>query len=35
MDVWGESDFNLLAEVSEVARWSRPDTFEELITKAA
>ena len=35
MDVWQGEDFNLVESVSEVARWSRPDEFEELLRKAA
>ncbi|MGH7271285.1 MAG: DUF1828 domain-containing protein [Polyangiaceae bacterium] len=35
MDVWQPEDFSLVDSVSEVARWSRPDEFEELLHKAA
>ncbi|MGA2449824.1 MAG: DUF1828 domain-containing protein [Polyangiaceae bacterium] len=34
MDVWQPEDFNLVDSVSDVARWSRPDEFEELVRKA-
>ncbi|GIX08277.1 MAG: hypothetical protein KatS3mg115_2680 [Candidatus Poribacteria bacterium] len=30
-DVWREEDFRLLEEISEIARWSRPDEFEKLL----
>ncbi len=35
MDIWQAEDFKLVESVSEVARWSRPDEFEELLRKAA
>lgn len=31
MDVWQPEDFSLVDPVSELARWSRPDEFEELL----
>ena len=31
-DVWGPEDFGLLEEHSLVARWSRPDEFEHILT---
>ena len=30
-DVWRPEDFNLVKEISEIARWSRPDEFELLL----
>ena len=30
-DVWRPEDFNLVDELSEIARWSRPDEFESLL----
>lgn len=31
-DVWTEEDFNLVESISEVARWSAPETLEQLLT---
>ena len=31
-DVWTEEDFNLVESISEVARWSAPQTLEQLLT---
>lgn len=31
-DVWSEEDFNLVESISEVARWSSPDTLTQLLT---
>lgn len=31
MDVWGEQDFNLLKDLSVVARWSQPEEFVEVL----
>ena len=31
VDVWRPEDFSLVDEVSEIARWSRPDEFESLL----
>ena len=31
-DVWSEEDFNLVASISEVARWSAPETLSQLLT---
>ena len=33
-DVWREEDFNLVEQQSEVARWSRPDEFEQILHAA-
>ena len=33
-DVWHEEDFNLVEQQSEVARWSRPDEFEQILHAA-
>lgn len=33
-DVWRAEDFGLVSEYSEIARWSRPDEFEQLIRTA-
>ena len=30
-DVWGEEDFRLVEDQSEIATWSRPDQFEEIL----
>lgn len=30
-DVWSEEDFNLVASISEVARWSMPETLSQLL----
>ncbi len=30
-DVWREEDFRLVEEVSEIARWSHPDQFEQIL----
>src|SRR5258708_2184560 len=35
MDVWGPEDFNLVGNLSIVARWSRPDEFIETLAEAA
>lgn len=35
MDVWSEEDFRLGEQLSQVARWSRPDEFASLVTEAA
>jgi hypothetical protein len=35
MDMWQPEDFSPVDSVSEVARWTRPDEFEELLRKAA
>jgi hypothetical protein len=35
MDVWQPEDLNLVDSVSEIARWSRPDEFEEMLRQAA
>lgn len=34
-DVWAEEDFRLVEELSSIARWSRPDEFERLLSEAA
>ena len=34
LDVWREEDFSLVEELSEVARWSRPDEVEALLRAA-
>jgi hypothetical protein len=34
MDVWTTEDFNLVESVSEIARWSRPDQFEQQLRAA-
>lgn len=31
MDVWTQQDFKLVEDISDVARWSRPDEFAELL----
>jgi len=31
MDVWSPEDFNLVKDLSEIARWSQPDEFAELL----
>ena len=31
-DVWREEDFSLLEEFSQIARWSRPDQFAQILT---
>lgn len=31
MDIWRAEDFSLLEEVSEIARWSHPDQFEQIL----
>ena len=31
-DVWSEEDFNLVESISEVARWSVPETLSQLLT---
>jgi hypothetical protein len=31
-DVWSEEDFNLVASISDVARWSMPKTLSQLLT---
>lgn len=33
-DVWADEDFRLLEQVSSVARWSKPDEFEQLLKAA-
>ena len=33
-DVWRKEDFSLVEQHSEVARWSRPDEFEQLLMAA-
>jgi len=30
-DVWADEDFKLVESVSEIARWSKPDEFEEML----
>lgn len=32
VDVWREEDFRLVEGVSEIARWSQPDRFEQILT---
>ncbi|MCL4686401.1 DUF1828 domain-containing protein [Myxococcota bacterium] len=34
-DVWSEEDFRLVGDLSEIARWSRPDEFGALIAAPA
>lgn len=34
VDVWSDSDFNLLAPISNVVRWSAPNEFAELLQAA-
>ena len=34
MDVWGPEDVKLVESISNVARWSRPDQFEEMLKAA-
>lgn len=34
LDVWAAEDFKLVEELSTVARWSRPDEFEQLLKAA-
>jgi hypothetical protein len=31
MDVWATEDFNLVKDLSQVARWSEPDEFADLL----
>ena len=31
-DVWSDEDFNLVESISEVARWSEPETLSQLLT---
>ena len=33
-DVWQDEDFRLVEDLSEVARWSRPDEVERLLRAA-
>ncbi|MGF1614979.1 MAG: hypothetical protein ACFCVA_14030 [Gammaproteobacteria bacterium] len=33
-DVWAEEDFRMVEELSSIARWSRPDKFERLLSEA-
>jgi hypothetical protein len=35
MDIWATEDFKLLEPLSEIARWSRPDEFEQVLKEAA
>jgi hypothetical protein len=35
MDIWTPEDFNLLEPLSTVARWSRPDEYEQVLREAA
>jgi hypothetical protein len=34
-DVWAEEDFRLVEDLSDIARWSRPDEFAEALRVAA
>jgi hypothetical protein len=34
MDVWAPEDFKLVEPLSEIARWSRPDEFEQVLRAA-
>lgn len=34
-DVWADEDFRLVEGLSSIARWSRPDEFERLLSEAA